>query len=96
MGLLAISLIIEGCGMTKGSTDTTFFTSSTSPNDHFSSDGVVLKEQNINFFTSVTYENLKQEAAAGGRTVRECLSLAVRNFSRQAGRVWLSAAPSTR
>jgi hypothetical protein len=32
---------------------------------------MVLKEQNINFFTSVTYENLKPEAAAGGRTVRE-------------------------
>ena len=53
--------------MTKGSTDTTVnFTSSTSPNDLFSSDGMVLEEQKINLFTSVTYENLKQEAAAGG------------------------------
>ena len=65
--LLAITLMIGGCGMTKGSTDTTVnFTSSTSPNDLFSSDGMVLKEQKINHFTSVTYENLKQEAAAGG------------------------------
>jgi hypothetical protein len=65
--LLAITLMIGGCGMTKGSTDTTVnFTSSTSPNDLFSSDGMVLKEQKINLFTSVTYENLKQEAAAGG------------------------------
>ena len=65
--LLALSLVTGACGITKGSTDTTLnFTSSTSPNDLFSADGMVLKEQKINLFTSVTYENLKQEAAAGG------------------------------
>ena len=65
--LLALSLVTGACGITKGSTDTTLnFTSSTSPNDLFSADGMVLKEQKINLFTSVTDENLKQEAAAGG------------------------------
>ena len=34
----------------------------------------------VNLFTSVTYENLKQEAAAGGGTVRECFSFAVWHF----------------
>ncbi len=42
------------------------FTSSTSPNDLFSADGMVLKEQKLNLFTRVTYESLRQEAAAGG------------------------------
>ena len=65
--LLALSLVTGACGITKGSTDTTLnFTSSTSPNDLFSADGMVLKEQKINLFTSVTYENLNLEAAAGG------------------------------
>ena len=30
-----------------------------------SADGLVLKEQKINLFAGVTYENLRQEAAAG-------------------------------
>ncbi|MDF2460335.1 MAG: hypothetical protein K0S79_2751 [Nitrospira sp.] len=65
--LLAINLVISGCGITKASTDTTMnFTSSTSQNDLFSADGIVLKEQKINRFARATYENLKQEAAAGG------------------------------
>ena len=64
---LAVSLGIGGCGITKASTDTTMnFTSSTSPNDRLSGDGLVLKEQKINLFTSVAYKNLQQEAAAGG------------------------------
>ena len=65
--LIAMSLMTGACGVTKASTDTTLnFTSSTSPNDMFSGDGMVLKEQKINLFTDATYENLRQEAAAGG------------------------------
>ena len=65
--LIAISLVTGACGVTKASVDTTLnFTSSTSPNDLFSADGIVLKEQKINLFAGVTYENLRQEAAAGG------------------------------
>ena len=65
--LIAVSLVMQACGVTKASTDTTLnFTSSTSPNDMFSSDGMVLKEQKIKLFAGATYENLRQEAAAGG------------------------------
>ena len=65
--ILAISLGTGACGVTKASVDTTVnFTSSTSPNDLFSADGVMIKEQKLNLFAAVTYENLRQEAAAGG------------------------------
>ena len=67
VGVLAVGLGVTGCNTTKASVDTTVnFFSSTSPNDLFSSDGMVLKEQKINLFAGVTYENLRQEAAAGG------------------------------
>ena len=67
VGVLAAGLAVTGCNTTKASVDTTVnFFSSTSPNDLFSSDGMVLKEQKINLFAGVTYENLRQEAAAGG------------------------------
>ena len=66
-GLLALTLATGACGVTKASVDTTVnFTSSTSPNDLFSADGMVLKEQRLNLFTAVTYENLRQEGASGG------------------------------
>ena len=65
--LIAVSLLTQACEVTKASVDTTMnFTSSTSPNNLFSADGMVLKEQKINLFTRVTYEHLRQEAAAGG------------------------------
>ena len=67
VGVVAAGLTVGGCNTTKASVDTTVnFFSSTSPNDLFSSDGMVLKEQKINLFAGVTYENLRQEAAAGG------------------------------
>ena len=67
VGVLAAGLAVTGCNTTKASVDTTVnFFSSTSPNDLFSSDGMVLKEQKINLFAGVSYENLRQEAAAGG------------------------------
>ena len=67
VGVIAVGLAVTGCNTTKASVDTTVnFFSSTSPNDLFSSDGMVLKEQKINLFAGVTYENLRQEAAAGG------------------------------
>lgn len=65
--LVAASLTIGACNTTKATMDTTVnFFSSTSPNELFSSDGMVLKEQRINLFAGVAYENLRQEAAAGG------------------------------
>lgn len=65
--LVALGLLVGACNTTKASVDTTVnFFSSTSPNDLFTSDGMVVKEQKINLFAGVTYENLRQEAAAGG------------------------------
>lgn len=65
--LVAASLTIGACNTTKATMDTTVnFFSSTSPNELFSSDGMVLKEQRINLFAGVAYENLRQEAATGG------------------------------
>ncbi|HVG03074.1 MAG TPA: DUF3015 family protein [Nitrospira sp.] len=65
--IAAAGLATAACNTTKASVDTTVnFFSSTSPNDLFSSDGMVVKEQKINLFAGVTYENLRQEAAAGG------------------------------
>ena len=65
--VLAAGFTVGGCNTTKATVDTTVnFFSSTSPNELFTSDGMVLKEQKINLFAGVAYENLRQEAAAGG------------------------------
>jgi hypothetical protein len=75
--LIAVGVFIGGCNTTKATVDTTInFFSSTTPNDLFSADGLVLKEQKINLFAGVTYENLRQEAAAGsGQYVTALASL---------------------
>jgi hypothetical protein len=58
---------LSACNTTKATIDTTVaFLSSTSPQDLFSADGTVKQEQKINLFAGVAYENLRQEAAAGG------------------------------
>jgi hypothetical protein len=65
--LVGLGLMTGACNTTKATVDTTVnFFSSTSPNELFTSDGMVVKEQKINLFAGVTYENLRQEAAAGG------------------------------
>ena len=65
--VVAAGFMVGGCNTTKATVDTTVnFFSSTSPNGLFSADGMVLKEQKINLFAGVAYENLRQEAAAGG------------------------------
>lgn len=64
--VLAAGLIAGGCNTTKATVDTTVnFFSSTSPNELFTADGLVKKEQKINLFAGVAYENLRQEAASG-------------------------------
>ncbi len=64
----AAGLMVGACNTTKATVDTTVnFFSSTSPNELFTSDGMIVKEQKINLFAGVAYENLRQEAAAGGR-----------------------------
>ena len=64
--VLAAGLVAGGCNTTKATVDTTVnFFSSTSPNELFTADGMVKKEQKINLFAGVAYENLRQEAASG-------------------------------
>ena len=64
--VVAAGFMVGGCNTTKATVDTTVnFFSSTSPNGLFSAGGMVLKEQKINLFAGVAYENLRHEAAAG-------------------------------
>ncbi len=75
--VVATGLTVGGCNTTKATIDTTVnFFSSTSPNELFTSDGMVVKEQKINLFAGVAYENLRQEAATGsGQYVTALASL---------------------
>ncbi len=67
MAVAMLGLSLSACNTTKATIDTTVkFFSSTSPDELFSADGIVVKEQKINLFAGVAYENLRQEAAAGG------------------------------
>ena len=66
-GILAVGLSISACNTTKATIDTSIkFLSSTSPDELFTADGIVVQEQKINLFAGVAYENLRQESAAGG------------------------------
>ena len=65
--VLVFGLNLAACNTTKATIDTTVnFFSSTTPNSLFTEDGLVKQEQKINLFAGVAYENLRQEAAAGG------------------------------
>ena len=67
IGIMAIGVGLSACNTTKATVDTTIkFFSSTSPEELFSQDGQITQEQKINLFAGVAYENLRQEAAAGG------------------------------
>ena len=65
--IAVLGLSLAACNTTKATIDTTTnFFLSTSPSDLFTEDGLVTQEQKINLFAGVAYENLRQEAAAGG------------------------------
>jgi hypothetical protein len=67
IGIMAIGVSLSACNTTKATVDTTIkFFSSTSPEELFSQDGQITQDQKINLFAGVAYENLRQEAAAGG------------------------------
>lgn len=64
--IMGSCLGLSACNTTKATMDTTVkFFSSTSPSSLFTADGMVEQKQKINLFAGVTYENLRQEAAAG-------------------------------
>ena len=61
-----VGLSISACNTTKATIDTSIkFFSSTSPDELFTADGIVVQEQKIDLFAGVAYENLRQESAAG-------------------------------
>ena len=65
-GIVAMALSVTACNTTKATSDTTVkFFSSTSPDSLFTADGMVAHDQRIKLFAGVSYENLRQEAAAG-------------------------------
>lgn len=67
VAVVVLGLSLSACNTTKATMDTTVkFFSSTSPDELFTADGFVAKDQKINLFAGVAYENLRQEAAAGG------------------------------
>ncbi len=67
LSVIVLALSLSACNTTKATMDTTQkFFSSTSPEDLFSGDGIVVRDQRINLFAGVAYENLRQESAAGG------------------------------
>lgn len=63
---VGICLSLSACNTTKATMDSTVkFFSSTSPDSMFTADGMVEQRQKVNLFAGVSYENLRQEAAAG-------------------------------
>lgn len=64
--LASVGIATGACNTTKATIDTTVkFFSSTSPDSLFTADGMVARDQKIKLFAGVSYENLRQEAAAG-------------------------------
>jgi Protein of unknown function (DUF3015) len=64
--LASLGIATAACNTTKATVDTTVkFFSSTSPDSMFTADGMVVRDQRIKLFAGVSYENLRQEAAAG-------------------------------
>lgn len=65
LGCLAFTA--TACNTIKATLDTTAkFTSSTSPENLFTSDGLVQEDQKVNLYTAATFENLQQDMARGG------------------------------
>jgi hypothetical protein len=61
-----LSFVTSGCNTTKATIDTTVaFTSSTSPGTVFTEDGVLQEEHKAVFFTTLNFENLRQDVAQG-------------------------------
>jgi len=60
------SFVISGCNTTKATIDTLVaFTSSTTPGTVFTDDGLLQEQHKALFFTTLTFENLRQDVAQG-------------------------------
>jgi hypothetical protein len=64
--LATLCLLMGGCTLTKWTTDSVAnFTSSTSPGNLFTADGLIQDQQKATFFVAVNFDNLKQDIAQG-------------------------------
>jgi len=62
----SVGLGLAGCNTSKATIDTfANFTSSTSPGEWLTGDGLVRDSQKARLFTAVTFENLEQDIARG-------------------------------
>ena len=64
--LISAGFVLSACNTTKATADTfAKFTSSTSPSEWISVDGVIQKDKQARLFAAVAYENLEQNIARG-------------------------------
>jgi hypothetical protein len=64
--LTTIWLLMGGCTLTKWTTDSVAnFTSSTSPGNLFTPDGLIQEQQRATVFTAMNFDNLRQDIAQG-------------------------------
>lgn len=64
--LASAGLVMSACNTSKATLDTfAKFTSSTSPGEWMTADGVVQENQKARLFTAVAYENIEQDIARG-------------------------------
>jgi hypothetical protein len=61
-----VALAVSACNTTKATFDTLVnFSSSTSPGELFTGDGLVARHQKVNLYTAIVFENLQQDMARG-------------------------------
>lgn len=76
VALASIGLVISACNTTKATIDTfAKFTSSTSPGEFITPDGVIRESQKTRLFAAVAFENLEQDIARGTGEYLESLAV---------------------
>jgi Protein of unknown function (DUF3015) len=71
-----LALAVSACNTTKATYDTLVkFSSSTSPGELFTGDGLVKKNQKVNLYTAIVLENLQQDMARGSGEYLASLSV---------------------
>jgi hypothetical protein len=66
LAFIALGSMTASCNTTDATTDTVSkFSSSTSPSDLFTLDGLIKEEQKLNLFVGVGFESLRQNIASG-------------------------------
>lgn len=66
LAVACLGLTVAGCNTTKATTDTLVkFSSSTSPGELFTGDGLVAERQKVHLYTTIVFDNLQQDVARG-------------------------------